>query len=193
MSLTVTHAETLFVGQPVSYSVQVESDGSPVDGATVCLWKDGDIYEVGTTSGGVTSFGVEPASEGTLHVTVTGRNYIPHEGAATVEIATSVSATAEDVPMRLELVSLLPNPFNPTVEITFTVPADRAPEPIELNVYSPTGRLVKTLLRDALPPGPYKARWNGRDEGGSDVASGVYLCELRRGEERRTARMVLIR
>jgi hypothetical protein len=78
--LTVVHDGTVLVGEYTDFSVQVDDAGGPVDGATVCLWKPGDVYEVATTVAGAASFGITPSTGGTMHVTVTGRNCLPYEG-----------------------------------------------------------------------------------------------------------------
>lgn len=84
-SLSVTHRGTIGVGQPTSFPIYVASGGSPVAAATVCLSKGGDVYEVQQTdSAGKAIFEFTAAGTGSLHVTVTGRNYLPYEGQAEV-------------------------------------------------------------------------------------------------------------
>jgi hypothetical protein len=85
-SLTVTHNNTVNVGEYSTFPVQVECGGAPVAYATVCLWKDGDVYEVEQTdASGTATFGFTPASTGTMLVTVTCQNYLPYEGQAVVQ------------------------------------------------------------------------------------------------------------
>ena len=84
-SLTVTHDGELYVGQNNSFTVQVYSGGSPLYDATVCLWKDGDIYEVDKTDAtGQVTFTVSPATTGTMYVTSRLNNYLPDESSAQV-------------------------------------------------------------------------------------------------------------
>ena len=83
-SLAVTHDDVLTVGEPTTFLVEVYSGGNPMDGATVCLWKDGDIYEVENTVAGVATFEITPATTGTMYVTATEHNYLPYEGQAVV-------------------------------------------------------------------------------------------------------------
>jgi hypothetical protein len=84
-SLTAIHPATLKVGEAVLLIVQVRAAGNPVSGATVCLWKPGDLYQVAqTNASGVAGFGVNPAAPGTMWVTVTKRNYLPYEGSLEV-------------------------------------------------------------------------------------------------------------
>ncbi len=78
--LTVTHEATLPVGEYTMFPVEVYSGGNPVDGATVCLWKGIDVYEVEETIAGTATFGFTPDTVGTMFVTVTGHNYLPYEG-----------------------------------------------------------------------------------------------------------------
>lgn len=81
--LTAQHDTSLFEGAPVLFTVTVTDTGSgtPMVDALVCVCKEGDIYEMGLTDpAGVVSFGITPATAGTLHVTVTEHDYIPYEG-----------------------------------------------------------------------------------------------------------------
>jgi hypothetical protein len=93
-------------------------------------------------------------------------------------------------PPALLLDQNFPNPFNPTTWIPFYVPADgRA----TLKIFDVTGRLVK-LVRDRwYRSGPHSVLWDGTDESGVQVSSGVYFCELVQGTERQTRKMTLIR
>jgi flagellar hook assembly protein FlgD len=49
----------------------------------------------------------------------------------------------------------------------------------EVRVFDVRGREVRTLLRAELEPGAHQVYWDGRDDGGRDVASGVYLAQVR--------------
>jgi len=85
-----------------------------------------------------------------------------------------------------------PNPFNPTTEIRFTVPGS-ASAPITLAIFDLHGRHVRGLVDAMLGAGMHTARWDGRDERGRPVASGVYIYELVVSGRREARRMVLIR
>ena len=83
-SLTVTHPGSLPTGSS-SFLVHVESGGSDLVSAYVCLWKEGDVYLTGTTnSNGDVTFTPSPGTTGTMYVTVTKHNYVPYAGSATV-------------------------------------------------------------------------------------------------------------
>jgi len=72
--------------------------------------------------------------------------------------------------------SASPNPFNPYTEIHFELPADGGWTSVK--VYSMDGRLVRELVDSELPAGTHTAVWNGRDENGARVASGVYFYRV---------------
>ena len=69
-----------------------------------------------------------------------------------------------------------PNPFNPTTKFSFTLLyADQ----VELTVFDPQGRLVRTLIDGLVPAGDTSVTWDGRDDAGQALPSGVYLYRLR--------------
>ncbi|MCB0293574.1 MAG: T9SS type A sorting domain-containing protein, partial [Calditrichaeota bacterium] len=62
-----------------------------------------------------------------------------------------------------------------------------------LRIYDISGRLVKTLLEQELAPGEYRFTWDGRNESGRVLASGVYLYRLRAGDFVQTRKLILLR
>jgi hypothetical protein len=92
-------------------------------------------------------------------------------------------------PMDYALHPCYPNPFNPATTISYDL-KDRVT--VNLAIYDVTGRLVKTLVAaEATDAGRHRVVWNGRDEAGRVVATGVYVCELDAGGYSETRRMVL--
>ena len=83
-----------------------------------------------------------------------------------------------------------PNPFNPTTTIRFSLPA---PSDVELAVYNVRGERVKTLLRGARAADDYAVTWQGRDDNGSPVASGVYFYQLKTSSGTETRKMILLK
>jgi len=83
-----------------------------------------------------------------------------------------------------------PNPFNPSTRISFSLPAA---ERVDLSIYDVGGRRLATLVSAVLPAGEHSRVWNGRDEGGNALASGVYLYRLRTGSSLEQRTMVLIK
>ncbi len=84
-----------------------------------------------------------------------------------------------------------PNPCNPRTTFRFTLPTAAI---VEMNVYDLAGRRLRTLAA-ALPrgAGPHAMLWDGRDDAGRNVPSGVYLGRLEAGTLRATARVVVVR
>ena len=108
---------------------------------------------------------------------------------ATAEVPTG-PATPDATASFAVLRQSFPNPMSPRTTIHFDL--KRAGE-ASLTVYDVTGRRVATLLRGALQAGPHDVQWNGRDDNGSLLRSGVYLYELAMGKDRLSRRIALMR
>ncbi|UCG51421.1 MAG: T9SS type A sorting domain-containing protein [Candidatus Latescibacterota bacterium] len=83
-----------------------------------------------------------------------------------------------------------PNPFNPTTSISFSL--DREGE-VSLVIYDVAGNVVTTLINRRIGAGTYSEEWNGRDNQGNAVSSGVYFYRLTAGNRRLTKKMVLLK
>ena len=94
------------------------------------------------------------------------------------------------LPSGLTLSPPVPNPSGHGMELRYALP-ERAS--VRLNVYSVSGGLVRTLVRGVRRPGEHVTTWDGRNDRGRRVASGVYFVELLTAGERRTRRAVLLR
>lgn len=80
-----------------------------------------------------------------------------------------------DLPASFQLFGNYPNPFNPRTNIVFEL---SEPGPVTLNIYNVRGRLVIKLLMTAPGPGRHEIGWNGTDESGRVVDSGVYIYRI---------------
>jgi len=83
-----------------------------------------------------------------------------------------------------------PNPFNPSTRIDFNLPR---PGHLALKIFNVRGELIKTLIDEVRPAGNDFIIWNGTDERGSSVASGVYFYEASSAGERLVEKMVLVK
>jgi len=99
-----------------------------------------------------------------------------------------VSVTPDAVPFALR--QNFPNPFNPNTVIGFSI--DRESD-VTLAIYDVTGKLVRTVLNRKMPIGIYSEKWDGCDERGKNVASGIYFYRLKAGKRVLTRKMVLLR
>jgi FlgD Ig-like domain len=156
-------------------------------------------FSVDTT---LTSHLVVPGGSTTMKVCVTPTSNNPANCSVTVK--SNASNTPLVIPVSLaavtavgspalnayDIVAVVPNPFNPTTSIRFTLPREMA---VTVDIWAVDGSRVLTLLSgETLPGGANEVRWDGRNAGGQRVASGVYLFRLSTTLGARTARLVLL-
>ncbi|MCE5273402.1 Omp28-related outer membrane protein [bacterium] len=108
------------------------------------------------------------------------------------EIRAQLAAVAS-LPRAYSLAQNVPNPFNPSTVITFDIPGNDKPGAVSLKVYDLRARLVKVLAQGVLEPGRHTVFWDGRDESGSQLPSGVYLCRLTAPGWTQSRKMVLLK
>jgi hypothetical protein len=94
------------------------------------------------------------------------------------------------VPTTFSLSNAYPNPFNPTTNIQFNIAKS---ENIKLVVFNILGQQVKTLVNGEMKAGSYTATWNGKDEFGNSVASGIYFYRLESQSFNTTKKMILMK
>ncbi|HEU4928802.1 MAG TPA: FlgD immunoglobulin-like domain containing protein [Candidatus Krumholzibacteria bacterium] len=105
----------------------------------------------------------------------------------------SQPATVTTAELTLALGQNHPNPFNPSTTIPFTIPSGDSDRHVKLIVFDTAGRAVRTLLNETKSSGTHSVTWDGRDDGGRMVSSGVYFYVLDVGGDRRTRKMVLLK
>jgi hypothetical protein len=99
-------------------------------------------------------------------------------------------AAAAELPTSYALLGNYPNPFNPETTIGFALPERSL---VTLAVYDVLGQQVRVLVSRALPAGQHQVVWDGRDELGRPVSSGVYMYRLQAGAFSQLKRMVMIK
>ncbi len=99
-------------------------------------------------------------------------------------------ATASGTPHTYELSQNYPNPFNPSTTIRYAVPQ---PEHVKLDVFNIQGQRVRTLVDAQVAAGQHVVTWDGRDDAGRPVATGLYLYRLRAGERVFRRKMLLLK
>ncbi len=95
-----------------------------------------------------------------------------------------------DLPKNISLFENYPNPFNPETTISYHLPTVSE---VELTVYNTLGQKIRTLVNGKQKAAYHVFRWNGKDNAGDKVSSGVYLYRLRVGSFVQTKRMLLLR
>ncbi len=99
------------------------------------------------------------------------------------------SGVEPPVPIAFRLAQNYPNPFNPITEIRYDLPSDCR---VTLEIYDILGRKLVTLVDEYQEAGCKAARWNGKNENGLEISSGVYFYKLRAGNFSDTKKMVLL-
>ena len=119
---------------------------------------------------------------GTIEVTANQERDFRISPATAVEEAVS--------PSRFSLSQSYPNPFNSSTMVQVEIPTNGH---VELTVYNLLGQRVATLVDEAREAGEYAVRWDGRDDAGRRLATGVYLYRLQAGPHVETRKLLLLR
>ena len=98
--------------------------------------------------------------------------------------------TPDRLPARFALHQNHPNPFNPTTTIRYDVPAQAH---VVIRVYDVSGSLVRTLVDEVSPPGRFEKVWDGLNDTGNSVASGIYFYRMETAGYSRTMKMVMLK
>ena len=103
---------------------------------------------------------------------------------------TGLDAGETVVPKTVQLSRNYPNPFNPTTLIRYAIPARQK---VELSVYNLLGQKVRTLVNGIVNRGLHEVTWDGRNQSGNTVGSGIYIYRLQTDKRTITNKMILIR
>jgi C1A family cysteine protease len=102
--------------------------------------------------------------------------------------------TGSPLPRAFAMLQNYPNPFNPSTTIQFHLPESEGETvPVLLEIFNLRGQKVRTLLDNPRKPGSYVVRWDGKDDHGKSVGSGIYLYRIVAGEFNSTKKMVLLK
>ena len=112
------------------------------------------------------------------------------EGGFELAVQPVDTAVADSPAAPAELLGNYPNPFNPATKIAFSLAADGQ---VSLDVISPDGRLVATLLHGHRGAGRHEVEWLGLDDAGRLAPFGVYLARLRAAGHTETRSLVLLK
>ena len=116
----------------------------------------------------------KPVDKGKAHLTLGIRNKRTESGITFAELGQADQLIIE-APEIFSPVQTYPNPFNPGTNIRYHLNRSSF---VELNIFDLQGRQITTLLSGQLQQGPYSATWNGTDDTGNSVSSGVYFYRL---------------
>ncbi|MFO7889680.1 MAG: FlgD immunoglobulin-like domain containing protein [bacterium] len=102
---------------------------------------------------------------------------------------TGVKENKHTVPEGYLLHQNYPNPFNPATTITYSIPEAAN---IQVSIYTMKGTKIKTYVTDHKNAGQYSIVWNGKNDSGYDVSTGVYLITLQANEYTATKKVMLL-
>ena len=86
-----------------------------------------------------------------------------------------------------------PNPFNSVTNIQFTISGGQSPNPVSIKIYNLSGQLVRVQVNEVMKPGTYTVTWDGKNNSGKEVASGIYFYQFRTRNFQQTKRMLMIK
>ena len=103
---------------------------------------------------------------------------------------TAVNESLSDLVYNYSLNQNYPNPFNPSTTIKFVL---GNPENTTIKIYNSLGKEITTLINEYIPSGEKEISWNGKDNKGNTVSSGVYFIQMTAGSYRKTIKAVLLK
>ncbi len=97
---------------------------------------------------------------------------------------------SEDIPESFYLSNNFPNPFNSTTTIQFNLPIETY---VTLNIYNINGQNIKTLVNENLQPGRYSTIWDGTDNLGNKISSGIYIYRIKAGKFKKVMKLLFLK
>jgi hypothetical protein len=142
-------------------------------------------------------FDISASAPAGTNIPITLSTFLCNEGApralksnGLIQVRTSVDVPEDGVPGALALAPPRPNPANGPMLLRFAIPGGAGDERVRLSLVGIDGRMVRMVADAPFPTGIHEASWDGRDESGHSVATGVYFVRLEwqgRSETRKVA------
>ncbi len=107
-----------------------------------------------------------------------------------VEDDTTGISIGDQIPLTFDVGDNYPNPFNPTTTIEYNVPRSAD---VKLVIYNLLGQRVRTLVKERTEPGQYRVKWDGLNDDGYGVASGIYLYRFEAADFTKVKKMILLK
>jgi len=171
--------------------VRAISDGKSVGGCHVILCdSSGFVSEYMTGPNGTVSIEEAIVLGRTYTVTALMAGHTVGQKQFVASISADVGDHSTSLPESFALAQNYPNPFNPTTTVAFDLPERCI---VKLSVFNLLGQEITTLVDRAFPAGSHEVIWNGRNNSGMPVASGVYFYRLETGSFTAARKMVLLK
>jgi hypothetical protein len=165
-------------------------NGMPLSGVTVLATTSaGDVVSCGLTDGNG-NYGLYGVTTGAITLTADKEGYDSATQSVSIADGPSASSKADftlsvtsvtsvgqtnDLPINYSLDQNYPNPFNPSTTISFDIPVSSS---VTLRVFNVIGQEVRALVQGTLSQGRHDVVWNGLDDAGRALASGIYFYSL---------------
>jgi len=169
------------------YAQHIDSSGTVLwdtNGMAICIvpWgQGGSRVTTDMTGGAIIAW--SDGRDGSTNKTYAQR--VGDEPSGTIE------TWRREIRRRGGFLQIYPNPFTKLTTISFGV--EQSAKSIELKIYDVTGGLVKTLVNESKGLGVYGVYWDGKDNEGNLLPSGIYFCQLSVDEQRLIQKLILLR
>jgi len=111
-----------------------------------------------------------------------------------LQVTSVEGSPLSDIPKDFSLEQNYPNPFNPSTTIQYSIPrTETASVRVVIDLYNTSGQKIRSLVDVEQQPGRYSVVWDGRDDWGQVVGSGVYFYRIRAGEFMRTRKLTFLK
>jgi hypothetical protein len=185
-------------GQMLGQSTLVTWTASDTDGEAlrydILFSADGQTQEVIAVNLTETSYVLKRSQipqSGAATLTVVANDGVNEGRAVLRNLVVSVGSPKEPAaPRQFTLQQNYPNPFNPATTIRFNLPKSMR---VEIAIYDLYGQLIRTLLSQTMMNGGHVVAWDGRNDAGELVVSGVYFYRLQAGDLVQSRKMVFVR
>jgi hypothetical protein len=128
----------------------------------------------------------------TYHITANYECGLESEPSNILVVYIQPTADREAPSIKTTLIGNYPNPFNPTTSILFSVDSS-SNTPVSISIYNIRGQLVRSLVDDVYASGEHSVVWNGTDNNGTSVGSGIYFYRFTAGDHVQTRKMIMIK
>ncbi len=203
LTLSISNVQGMIEGSNLTWAPIFEEGPKNYNVNSIAVGQDGAAW-FGTLYGGVhkyydgiwTSYTTE---QGLADNTVNDLAIAPDgtvwaapswEGISKFVPSTTIVEENKDTPSEFAVTGNFPNPFNPETSIQFTLPGDGM---VNLAVYNIMGQKVRELVADRMQAGTHSVIWDGKDDSGAVVSSGIYLSRLVSGKHVAANRMLLLK
>jgi hypothetical protein len=172
--------------------VTVVSDANETDGIYTIVLINTEGGQIVKGSGAILNIQVSAVGEkfdGVGEISLLNASF---DTGVSAEISREVLSPKALLPKAFALSQNYPNPFNPSTTIAYDIPEGDNIQ-VQLKVYNMRGQLVRTLVEETKSEGSYQIQWDGSDNYGRRVSSGVYFYRIKAGEFSKTRKMVILK